>query len=422
MSGSFSAKNFKQSEFAPGLPLGWVVQSPLPLEQLSVDYSNKPQYIALDGSDSPIGMLDDALKKIWPCGVFTTANRVLNAAPSVNPAVAASPTYFAAAAVAGTAGVQYSTDGATWSVTSAVTPAGQACHCIIFTTGASTPRWITAGTSTGGTPACTTGDNPNSTWTACTGGGADSTLFHSLAHSPQLDLTVFCPHAAGTSLYTMPGTTTTFTTRTASSQTKKGVCWDGTYFVVITTTAGLVQRSSDGTTWTDVKTTNIPTTLSDIISDGNGTIVAAGTNATNGCVYVSKDSGNTWKRVYLPSEAYLSATASDAITANAFSMLSYANGKFFVCGTLATGYTFAWVSKDGIFWVYEPIGRRGVSGAQFQQVAWKANVYVGLTTTTSSLSATEDVSQFRRPCSVRGLTTTALPQLPLAYQEYMKVR
>lgn len=411
----------QQGAAADGLPEGWVTQSPFNMEEGNLDAFNKPRWMALDGGDSPITILGDTMKKRWPAGVFTSTARTLAAIPAAA-VIAASPTYFVASAVAGVAAAQFSTDGATYAQTSLVSPASTQVNCLLFTTGASTPRWVFG--CSGTTTCCvTTGDNPGSTWTACTG-NFTTTLRYGLCHSPSLDLTLLIPDAAGAAVYTMPGTNTTFTSRAVTSATKLGGVWDGYYFVVITSTVGLIQRSATGTSgWADVYSSTLPSNIIGISSDGVGTIVVTSNDTTlGGCVYVSKDSGASWKRIWLPVEINAVLNTSGAAQQNSAQDISFANGKFFIGVTNSTTTeAYNLISITGLFWVVEPIGKRGVAATNVKSIAWKSNVYASVAnaTATTALSHTEDTTQFRRPSSFRGASTFVSA---LAYQEYMKVR
>ena len=141
------------SQFGGGVALGTIVQGyGLP----------EPTYVACDGR--PLARATySRLSALFPIGRFTGTVRAL-ATTSANNCLAASPTYFVSSAAAANPNIQYSTDGGSWSQVSVVTPS-MTMNSLIF----AGTRWVASGAS-GSALAVTTGDNPNSTWAATTGG------------------------------------------------------------------------------------------------------------------------------------------------------------------------------------------------------------------------------------------------------------
>jgi hypothetical protein len=402
------------TEFSDGPAIGQTISTLVDVESLT-----NGQYMALTGTDSLKTILGTLLQNIWPVGVTAATIRTAAANTTGTDFVAASPNFFVKLATDGTAALQYSSTGATWSQTSLVTPASFSPRSVYFTN-----RWIALGGAQG--IAATTGDNPNSTWSAITHGGSNAGQglnTHQLAYSSSLALSIILDAGGVYSLANAGSSTTSLTM--PSSPTRNAVVWDGTYFVIGTSTAGLIQRSTTGasSSFADVYSSNIPA-IQDMASDGNGTIVAT-SSSTPGYYYVSKDHGDTWSRYLIPAEIFTTLTASDAPTAGvAYSRVSYANGKFWLTSQ-STHHAAVIQAANPAMVAVEPVGARGITHTAINIIAYKGGTYVatnGTGSVSNCISFTEDTTKFRRPGTFRSNAGGSFNGAMLNYTEYMRVR
>ena len=350
-------------------PLGAIVQSAINLELVNLNANGLPRWMQLNGGDSLVSILDPSLQRIWPNGVFTATARTLNAIPVVA-TIAADSTNFLAPGAAGTSPLQASPDAITWSTSATWAAATSPASIIVSGT-----RYVMAGSggdltapyvSTTGQTAANQVNKSN--WTVTTGGFTTS-LKQGLAYSPSLGLTVGVTGSADTSFFTLADGATAWTTRTGTSATKKGICWDGQYFIAITSTAGMIQRSSDGTNWSDVYTGNFGDSYNSIASDGNGTtVVTSSAYSWQGSVIISKDGSATWQKIVLPVEVAVGLQGS--IYDIGQGSVQYINGKFIFGGDNPTNNLHsALISKTGDFWIYEQLGKRGIPYTRFRSLA-----------------------------------------------------
>ncbi|WP_409482637.1 hypothetical protein [Noviherbaspirillum sp. ST 5-3] len=373
----------------------------------AVNSISDAKWLRCDGSDKNRADYPD-LSALFPANVFTATARTLAATPNNKQAIAADSTYFVAGAASGTTAMQYSTDGATWSQTSLVTPASTVVNSLIY----AGSRFI-AGVSGSAQPLVAA--NPASTWTVTTG-GTTTTLSQGLAYASSLAQTLLIPDAAGTSVYTLADGATAWTAQTVPSTTKYGGCWTGQKYIVLSS-LGLL-ASSDGVTWALTYPTSIQQSsfaTSSIASDGNGTVVifySSGASAKGSAILVSSDHGATWTQILTPAE-FLALSGVLAVT--------YINGKFFI----TCQNEFILVSDStGLKWSAEPLGMRGIAKLPVRSIAYKAGVYLALQNggNTSALSATENTAKFRLPASQLREYASSSPVMSLSGQEYIKAK
>jgi hypothetical protein len=381
------------------LPLGSVVYAALDLEHLT-----NHQWIPLLGCSHKRAEIDPRVWKNFPVFKHTVTTRTLAVSPG-NFGGAASPTYFVVAATAGATGIQYSTDGTTWSQTSVSTPASHAARTIIWTG----TRFVSFGTSS----CATSGDNPNSTWTSLTGGASNTNAYNIAAYSPTLGRCVFLnPSSSTTALYTLDDGSTTLTLRTAPTGTRYAVVWTGERFVTNDST-NIFCVSTNGIDWSAEAKNDVVFAAAgnrylqfDMASDGRGTIVAV-TGAGRFCV--SKDHGRSWALLH----PTLSGGASIAI-----SRVVYDGERFFALNTALRNN--AYVSYDGSAWApFAPHALANNANNNFANVLKKGSTFVGIHAgTTSAFSWTEDRTTIITQPSQQLAPTSAAP----FWNQYMKVR
>ena len=352
------------------------------------------KWIALDGRDCNRSDYPE-LSPYFPVGVFTSTARTLAGAPAYA-TIAADDTNYLATGVAGTATLQASADGVTWTASS--TWGASTSWASIIRAGT---RWVIAGSGGDATAPYVQNVNataantvPKANWTATTG-GTTTTLTQGLAYSPSLGRTVLCKNgslATASGLFYLNDASTTWNACSGgSTMDRKGVCWTGQAFVTISNASdsNIIQTSSDGMTFSDAYINQKGNAVS-ITSDGNGTVVvyvtAAGLSNSKGYGFiVSKDHGSTWCFV-------------DAITSDLYypvPVIWYVNGKFIAAGT---GVTL--MSSDGLTWINEPVAMRGklfvTMGIGGQ--AYKNGVYCFVEAgNTAAITAVESNAKFHLP-------------------------
>ncbi|MBI3103247.1 MAG: hypothetical protein HYY98_17095 [Burkholderiales bacterium] len=303
------------SQFGGGLALGTVVQG--------VGLA-APEYVACDGR-----ILSRAsyarLATLFPFGKLTGTVRAL-VESSTNYCIAASPNYLVAAAATAASAVQYSTDGASWSKTGVVTPS-MAVSSLIF----AGSRWIATG-GAGTAPAVTTGDNPNSTWAALTGGTPSGVVRYGVAYSAALGRAALIS-ASGSTIHTLENGATALVARTASSQARSGICHTGTQF--ITLNGATISTSADGITWADAPLPEAASSTAGIASNGAGGVVISGVGSG---LLVSQDHGANWAVAAIP-----------GVPADSAWQVYYSGDRFFVPTTRGVA-----MSLDGRAWFLEP--------------------------------------------------------------------
>lgn len=304
------------TQFGGGLALGTVVQG----FGLAA-----PEYVACDGR--PLARASYArLASLFPFGRLTGTVRAL-VESSTNCCIAASPNYLVAAAATAASAVQYSTDGASWSKTGVVTPS-MAVNSLIF----AGSRWIATG-GAGIAPAVTTGDNPGSTWTALTGGTPSGVVRYGVAYSAALGRAAFITTGSTPAIYTLENGAAALVARTASAQSRSGICHTGTQFITIN--GATVSISADGITWADAPLPETASGTAGIVSNGAGAVVISG--VTSGLL-VSQDHGATWAVAAIP-----------GVPADSAWQVHYSGDRFFVPTTKGVA-----MSLDGRAWFLEP--------------------------------------------------------------------
>jgi len=419
MSAPFDAKPLS---IIDPMPLGFVVTSPVNLETLTKNNPpGKGKWWALDGSNRNRSDCDAAFAAMFPIGVTTTTARTLAAAP-VASGIIADSSGFCAIAAAGTSPLQTSSTGASWSYTGSAFAASTSPQQII----AAGARYIMCGTAgdfgneTMQSTATAVNLADKAVWTSNTGIGYPQDK--RVAYSPQLALSVaILYNYSVNAAFSMADATTAWTTRSPATATRLGVVWTGKRFIVTTTTVGLIQTSTDGTTWSDVYHPNLGNNASaQIASDGAGTVVITYNNTSVDWLHVSKDHGTTWGRALVPPETNVSLLSGAAVISTP-NRVEFVNNKFVVT-TNNTSYAPIF-SADGKSWFIEPIAARGIPSITFNSLAFKAGVYCGLTSAaTAAFTATENTSMFRLPGSpATAGTSGTIPTYAISGTQYIKV-
>lgn len=290
----------------------------------------EPGYIACDGR-SVSRSTYPSLSSLFPFGKLTGTIRTLAVTPT-NYALAATPTYFVASSanVAGTTAIQYSTDGVTWSQASVVTPSIITLNLIWAGT-----RLVGTGQNAGTQTFATTGDNPGSTWVACT--GLVSAVVPRFGLSYGAGKVLALVSGSTTAAATLDDGSTTWVARTLpSAQDKQAACWTGTRFIVVAGGTATIAKSNDAITWAD-DTLPEATVASQggIASNGSGTVVVSG--LTSGLL-ASYDHGATWNRVAIPN-----------VQPDTSWKVQFIGDRFVVPTTLGLA-----MSTDGLNWFLEP--------------------------------------------------------------------
>lgn len=407
-------------------PIGTVIQSPINLETLT-----KGKWIALDGRDCNRSDYPE-LSPYFPAGVFTSTVRTLNTTPYAATICADSVNFLANGDNSGIP-FQASPDGITWTPASGWAPGDVPC-CLakigsrFVITGIGTDLGIPWVINTG-VSAATLAAKAN--WTQCTGGVAfTGALSPAVAYSPSLGRTVFCKGsslATASALFYMNdsgGGITITACSGGSTTTRQGVCWTGQKFIVLTTVSvgnNIIQVSSDGATFSDQYLPGVFASSYSIASNGNGTVVIAVVERVEGSVayfdgfLVSKDHGATWRRVpYASAGTFYGSILS----------VQYVNGKF-IGLTQPTFGQGSLISNDGLNWLFEPTGSRGIGNIHAAAVEYKEGTYAFITSaTTTAYTSTEDMSKFRLSAVVpeTGAATLAFSAGLAMLPTYMKAR
>ena len=306
----------RSSSIPSGLPVGSVVQG--------INLSG-PEYVPCDGR--PLARASYArLAELFPFGKLTGTVRALVESPPYY-CIAASPTYLVAAAASGVSAVQYSTDGVTWSKAGVATP-NTSVNSLIF----AGTRWIATSTL-GSAPFVTSGDNPNSTWTELTGGTPSAVVRYGVAYSAALGRAAFITQGANPTIHTLENGATALVARTASSQTRSGICWSGSQFVTLN--GATISTSADGITWADAPLPEGASGTPGIASNGAGAVVISG--VVSGLL-LSQDHGATWAVAAIP-----------GVPADSAWQVHYSGDRFFVPTTRGVA-----MSLDGREWFLEP--------------------------------------------------------------------
>lgn len=391
------------------LPIGTVVQSALNLERIT-----NGKYVQMAGQDLNRSQYPE-ISPYFPAGVFTSTARTLNATPygSTDPSIVTTSSYFVATGSQGTDCAQKSSDGITWTLLTSYFPASSIISSMVVRSDNSI---VCAHRTVGAQPTIINSTMTGSIYTTGIGTPDEtSTSYRSVAYSPQLGRTVLIGNTSSSKIWTLEDGATAWVGRSVTATTRNSVVWTGSRFIVFTSTSGYLQTSNDGITWADVYINSVGASGNVCATDGNGTIV---TLLAGKYFNVSKDHGYTWRRALLPAEIL----DTNGLTNTAYSWngpITFANGKFFV--TSASNQPCVAISNDGLTWVMEPVGTRGMSYlSQGSAVfAYKSGVYCGIRAgVANAITATEDMSKFRVPGSLRDISN----EMPAVYQEYMKVR
>ncbi|MBL7089525.1 hypothetical protein [Acidovorax sp.] len=366
------------TQFGGGAALGSIVQG----------YGlAEPLYVACDGR--PLARATyPRLSTLFPIGRFTGTVRTL-ATTSGNNCLAASPTYFVSSAAAGNPNIQYSTDGASWSQVSVVTPS-MTVNSLIF----AGTRWVASG-AVSGTLAVTTGDNPNSTWAATTGGATGGIVRYGLAYSVALGRVISLTAGSTTALQALDNGSTTLVAKTApTAKTRMGICHTGTKFIILNTD-GTITTSADAASsvWVDEPLPESVASTGSIASNGAGVIVISG--AASGLL-VSTDHGVTWVKTAIP-----------GVAPSATWQVNYSGDRFFLPTTLGVV-----MSMDGKAWFLEPqlIQLR----AEASVFAKKGAIFVQTQNSATAYSFTESATHFNAPLIQAYAPVASGSPIPLA--------
>jgi len=414
MSAPFDAKPLSED-----LPIGWTVQSPVNLEALTANNpKGKGRWMAMDGRDVNRSDVDADFAAQFASGVFTSTARTLNATPHLS-TIATDATNFLCPGAAGTSALQASPDGITWS-TSATWGASTNAKSIIK----AGTRFVMAG-SAGDLSAPyvsaidqTAADQvAKANWTATTN-GVTTAIQRGLAYSPQLAMTLLVTGASGTGARTLADAATAWTSITMTTMTPIGCCWTGAKFMVVNAAnSNLINTSTDGVTWTaqylPIYWSTGTSSVYSVASDGAGTVVLLmGSNIHY--VIVSKNHGATWRVVTLPIGVDSSGTAE--------AQVNWVNGRFVLSrmNSIISSSFATLHSSTGLSWSEEPPRLRGLGLTQFSSTfGFKSGVWISIHTSTAALTATEDMSRFKLPTSVRRVSTNVA--VGDQYQAYVKV-
>ena len=407
--------------------VGEVVQSAINLETIT-----NGQWIALDGRDCIRSQYPE-LSPYFPAGVFTSTARTLSQVPNVPVSCADSTNFYAVGlASSGNGNFQASADGITWTSGSSI---GFGSTYTISSMIIAGSRIVAAGA---GFVAAVANINQaaatvvgTGAWTTAASGGGVTTLTQGLAYGSTANAgagrTVMCIGGALATasglLYMNDGATSWTSASGGSTQDRTMVINTGQRFLAFSNSPTVYQSSNDGATWADnvLPFRAASASVVSAASDGAGTVVLyliiqdESVNSHFVGFLVSKDHGVTWGRV-VPGFGALN-------TGGNGSYLNFINGKFFL-NTVDGGGVL--VSVDGKSWQYEPIAYRasGTSALAIATYAYKNGVYCGIrATTTSALTATEDMSKFRLSSVVPMQTSPAgLTSPSQMMNSYIKAR
>lgn len=393
--------------------IGEIIQSPTNLE---IDGDNS-MYFRCDGRIKNRAIFSsEFLRRFNAPPLMTWTARTMAQTPSKR-AIAANGTYFVAASLSSaTQQLQTSTNGITWSdavgsglVDNVNAIVWTGTNFVIKNTGATRPYYAA---------------NPTGAFTISSGGTTAVTgNINSMAHAPELGVTLFVPNSVGTTVCTSADNGQTWTDRTtASSKTKSQCCWTGKRFFITTIASGATCRtaqiSTDGATWTDL---DLPWpvyadgTVPHVSSDGKGTILlqAGGSPLANGynSYVISKDHGDTWSNIIAP--------RSNEDGANTSGFTSSANGKFFAANGEQQNRAF-YMSNDGVVWGFAPL----LPFNEYIPTVWayKSGVYVGVSGTPNCMSGVEDTTRLQLPKTSRMESGSFAPTGNIGWQEYIKVK
>lgn len=369
------------SKYSGGVALGTVVQGyGLP----------EPTYVACNGR--PLAKADyPRLATLFPFGRFTGTVRTLAVSPPLY-LLAASPNYFVASTTSGlsTTAIQYSADGAAWSQTSVVTPS-MTVNSLIF----AGSRWVASGAS-GGALAVTTGDNPNSTWAATTGGVTGGVSRYGLAYSAALGRVISLTTGSTTALQALDNGSTTLAAKTApTAKTRVGICHTGTKFIILNTD-GTITTSSDAASavWVDEPLPETAAGTGGIASNGAGVVVISGVPSG---LLVSTDHGATFVKAAIP-----------GVPASSNWLVGHSGDRFFVPTTQGVA-----MSLDGKAWYLEPqLIQARVEASVF---AKKSATFVQIQASATAYSFTESATHFNAPLIQAFAPVASGNPIPLGY-------
>lgn len=307
------------SEFDGGLPVGTSMQfaGMGPPESL---------WLLKDGRALSRAVAENGpLSELFPVGKLTGTLRTLAAIPNPPAVAIAATNHYLAAGVAGTAALQYSTDGASWATatTLACTVAGileTPTRLILISSGANAAQ-VSANLS------------PTSAWSTTTGSPSSVTPGASLCRMCYIPATspgrAVAVHPSS-GIFTLDEGSTAWAGRTSSA--RSGVAWSGARVVGITAGSAVASLSTDGITWVD-------SLLPEALSAGQGNVAsnALGVVVISGCpsgLMVSDDHGLTFRLWQIP-----------GIAASDLWRVQFSGGYFFVPTTSGLA-----ISPDGKHW------------------------------------------------------------------------
>lgn len=376
-----------------GLPIGTIIQAAA---------CNDPNWLRIDGRDLLRVDYPD-LSALFPVHPITLILRNMAQIPQ-RMAVDTNGTRIVAAGNTASSSnhFQHSTNGTSWT---ALTYAGFGTNqvaCIKF----GGTRFVAI--DSGGVGAYS---NDGLTWNGTTGAAniGGSGMPDACAYSSTLGM------FRTSDAYSSDGIAWTLGGSGIAGGVGTGCHWTGQRFISMGTT-NVARKSTDGTTWSDLQLPVAPITsnLSDrygVATDGNGTVVICpydGSTIDRYSLWVSKDHGDTWRRVTLPP---------DLQGGGVFQHMQFVNGKFFhfrpngVVG----------VSTDGLTWFREDLTNKAASMVYF------GGTYVGLllqpaSTTGAGFTATEDSTKFALPSPFRNNTADPLWTPIPAFPEWIKAK
>lgn len=350
----------------------------------------EPNYVACDGR--PLARATyPRLSTLFPVGRLTGTVRTLAVSPPLFQ-LAASPNYFVASTTSGlsTTAIQYSADGAAWSQTSVVTPS-MTVNSLIF----AGSRWVASGAS-GGALAVTTGDNPNSTWAATTGGVTGGVSRYGLAYSAALGRVISLTTGSTTALQALDNGSTTLVPKTApTAKTRVGICETGEKFIILNTD-GTITTSSDAASsvWVDAPLPEVAAGTGGIASNKLGAVVISGVPSG---LLASTDHGVTFVRVAIP-----------GVPASSSWQVQHSGDRFFVPTALGVA-----MSLDGKAWFLEPqLVQARIEASVF---AKKGATFMQIQASATAYSFTESATHFNAPLIQAFAPVASGNPIPLGY-------
>ena len=343
-------------------------------------------------------------------GTFTPTSRSFSTVPNSS-ALAVNGSNIVAPGVAGTSGVQYSSNaGVTWATATTPSYFGVATNGLI--NAGSSFFALGSAANTGAYSPSATGSG---TWTASTGIPFSPTTCGTNGAG-----TIILPTGTIYNLSTNSGAS--FASATcATAVTGAAIVWTGSQFIMFcasSVTGVGYQTSPTGLTSTWTAAFSAPwgvLPIASACSDGNGNVLAIVNGSS--IAWISNTNGTTWRSTLLPS--------------NSLGSCSYTNGRWFVPleNTVASAFysdgSIA-VSSDLQSWIFVPIFSQpsvAANTAVPTQVGYSGGNYISISQLASGTLTTivENTSQMYLPISRRSSMISNIQTNSIAnYQEWIR--